>query len=84
MIREGGYLKRIDIWLDQGVNVVFGGILNLATGSDRFGYQDETLSSVLGKEVRAGNCRMCYYICSVLHFIDKDHCKKSIEEDEGL
>lgn len=46
------------------------------------GNPDETISSRMGKQVRDGKCRGCYYICRLLHIIDKDHCKKSIEEDE--
>ena len=67
------YLWNILIWIDQGFNVVF-----LA------GDPDETISSRMGKLVRSGKCPFCYWICThFLHKIDPNHCKKSIEEDEG-
>jgi len=63
------YLWNILIGIDQLANVFLGGS------------PDETLSSRMGK--RLGTCKVCYFICRVLHWIDPGHCKKSIEADEG-
>lgn len=46
------------------------------------GNPDETLSSRMGKAVRDGRCIGCYWICRFLHVLDKNHCQKSIEDDE--
>ena len=79
-----GYVKGVFIWLDQGFNVIFRWLLNKVFNTTRFGYVDETISSVLGKESRDG-CKTCKVICGILSFIlrDPNHCKTSIEEDEG-
>lgn len=65
------YWKRVLISLDQLINVVF---LN--------GDEDETISSRLGKRQRKG-CKFSKFICKILSLVDKDHCRKSIERDEG-
>jgi len=66
------------VWIDQGLNVLVG------LFADGFGDPDETLSSVFGKKVRAGKCPVCTFICKyILHPIDKNHCEKSVEADEG-
>ena len=60
------------IAFDQQVNTLF------------CGDPDETISSRMGKLVRSGKCPLCYWICThFLHKLDPDHCRKSIEEDEG-
>lgn len=71
--------------LDQGANVLFAPMLNLALkpSVDRFGDPDETLSSVFGKNVQSGECRGCRLICRMLNRIDPGHCQTSIEPDEG-
>lgn len=79
------YLWRVLIWLDQGVNTVFGPLLNFTLKPNvKFGDPDETLSSVFGKNVESGHCKGCYYICKVLHLFDPGHCENNIERDEGL
>jgi len=66
------------VWIDQGFNVVLG------LFADGFGDPDETISSVLGKKMHAGKCPICKFICrNILHPLDKDHCNKSVEGDEG-
>lgn len=75
------YFWNVLIWIDQGVNVLFAPLLNVVFRIDGFGYPDETLSSVFGKY--SGQCVWCYRVCKLLHWIDKDHCEKSIENDEG-
>ena len=70
--------------LDQSVNVFLGPPLNkMLDPLFRFGNEDETLSSVLGKNVRSGSCKGCYWTCRALHLLDKNHCLEAIEEDEG-
>ncbi len=80
-----GYFKGLLITLDQGFNVLFRGLLNWMFKTERFGYVDEALSSVLGKEVREGDCKVCSVLCGVLSFVLRGpkHCKISIEDDEG-
>lgn len=66
------YFWNILISIDQFVNTVFGGD------------PDETISSRWGKHSRArGRKAWQYYACRILHLFDKEHCLKSIEEDEG-
>lgn len=66
------YIWNVLISIDQLGNTILGG------------YPDETISSRMGKRVRLGNCPFCTFICKVLHVFDKDHCEKSIEDDEGM
>jgi len=78
------WIWNILIGLDQMANVIFSPILNWTLKPDyKFGYPDETLSSVFGKNTRSGNCKFCYYVCRCLHWFDEGHCAKNIEEDEG-
>ena len=70
------------ISIDQFANVLFSPVLNLLPNlKAKFGYPDETLSSVFGKNREV--CKSCYWICRALHLLDPKHCEKSIEEDEG-
>ena len=80
----GVWFWSVLVWLDQGVNTLLGGLLNAALDPlHLFGDPDETLSSVMGKNVRDGACRGCYWTCRLLHLFDPNHCLKSIERDEG-
>lgn len=65
------YLWNILISLDQLANTILGGD------------PDETISSRMGKNVAKRNCPFCNFMCKMLNIIDKDHCQKSIEPDEG-
>ena len=77
------YLWNILIWIDQGFNVILSPILNIFISNEHdFGNPDETLSSVMGKQIRLGRCKGCKLICKLLHWFDPDHCNKSIEDDE--
>ena len=79
------YFMKVLYTLDQSVNVVAAPLLNFLTSdkSYKFGNPDETLSSVMGKNVENGTCRGCHWICKyILHPIDNDHCRQSIEHDE--
>ena len=64
------YFRRLFVAADQLVNVVFGG------------NEDETISSRIGKDARRGKAFACV-LCQVLHWLDRDHCEKAIERDEG-
>ena len=48
-----------------------------------FGDPDETLSSRMGKSISENKCILCKFICGILNIFDSQHCKKSIESDEG-
>jgi hypothetical protein len=71
------YFWNLLISVDQLVNTIFGGD------------PDETISSRMGKWSRDGknNCGLKKPIYKVANFIvelfERDHFKKSIEEDEG-
>lgn len=78
------YFSNLGTAISQFLNVVFSPILNIIFGGpNKFGYPDETMSSVLGKNIRDNNCILCNFVCFFLRLIDKNHCKKSIENDEG-
>lgn len=81
----GAWMWQVLVALDQFCNALFAPLLNLGLrpGAARFGFPDESLSSVMGKNVRAGHCRGCRWICRLLHRADPHHCEKSIEADEG-
>lgn len=64
------YLKNIFVSLDQLANTILGGD------------PDETISSRAGKGREKGKRWACV-LCKVLDWIDKDHCKRSIEPTEG-
>lgn len=80
------YIWALLVSLDQLANVAAGPLLNMILRPTvaRFGDPDETLSSVMGKNVEAGACIGCRLICLLLHRLDPGHCEKSIERDEGL
>lgn len=75
------YLWSLLIALDQLANALLSPLLNLILRptAARFGHPDETLSSVLGKNVEAGACVGCRLICRLLHWFDPGHCERSIE-----
>jgi aldehyde:ferredoxin oxidoreductase len=41
------------------------------------------ISSRMGKHVAKHDCPFCNFMCGLLNLIQKDHCVKSIEADEG-
>lgn len=63
------WIKNILIAIDQLFNALLAGD------------PDETISSRCGKMVNSN--KFCKHLCKLLNKIDKRHCKKSIEEDEG-
>ena len=68
MVRR--YIKNVLVGFDQFINTLLGGD------------PDETISSRLGKRARQGD-RMSCLMCKLLHWLDRDHCEKAIEQDEG-
>lgn len=79
------YAWNVLLVLDNLANVLFSPLLNLVLHpkAARFGDPDETLSSVFGKNVRAGKCYGCRLVCRLLNKLDPGHCLASIEDDEG-
>ena len=73
--RARRYFWNVLIGFDQWANTWFGGD------------PDETISSRLGKWLRmpkkTWRHRVAYVICRMLHPLDANHCRKSIESDEG-
>lgn len=69
------YFWNLFIAYDQFCNAICGGD------------PDETISSRMGKWACHQEKGIKYYIgsgiCFILNFIDKDHCSKSVEKDEG-
>lgn len=64
------YLYNILIGIDQLINAILGGD------------PDETLSSHIGKRAKKG-CKVSIFLSKILDIVDKDHCEKAIEKDEG-
>lgn len=80
------YLFRLLISLDQFFNALLGPILNrlFNASKSRFGYPDETISSVLGKmQTRGEGNKAARVLSSLLNKLDKNHVEDSIEQDEG-
>ena len=44
-----------------------------------FGNPDETISSRAGRCARKGGNTPCYWLCRLLHCVDKNHCESNIE-----
>lgn len=65
------YFWNILISIDQLANTLLGGD------------PDETISSRAGKYARRGRGWVPCQLCKLLNLIDKDHCIRNIEEDEG-
>lgn len=88
MNKFGRYIFRNLLSIDQFANTLLGPLLNWALDTPEgamFGSPDETLSSVFGKNIRMGRCKVCKVICWVLDRIDPNpgsHCEQAIEDDE--
>lgn len=66
------YFWNVLIGVDQLCNAILGGD------------PDETMSSRLGKiMIKHPDNKLAQAVCWFLSKIDPNHCKKSIEEDEG-
>ena len=69
------YLFNAGVGLSQNLSWILGGD------------PDETISSRLGKAQRAGKPWAVKFACPLVDFLifnEKDHCLKSIEDDEGI
>jgi len=78
------YLWRLLLSFDQFLNVLLSPLLNLILpkeSTSKFGNEDETISSVLGKNIKI--CRVCKMVCKLLALFQNKHCINSIESDEG-
>lgn len=65
------YIINILISIDQFFNTLFGGD------------PDETISSAAGKYAERGSGWIPCQLCKFLNLLDKGHCKRAIELDEG-
>ena len=81
------YLFRCAIADDQHGNVYLAKALNdtmVQPGSYKFGHQDETVSSVLGKnQLREKLSGAGKGLNAILHLLEREHSVKSIEHDES-
>lgn len=64
------YAFNLLIALDQLVNAMLAGD------------PDETVSSRAAKDAKRGRRWACI-LCRILHIVDRNHCEKSVETDEG-
>ena len=74
-----GYFMSTAVNLDRFGNYVFNSTLIRRESAHRFGAFEETISSVLGKNQRAGTLSSCgKMLAGLLDKIDEGHCIKSI------
>lgn len=81
------YSWRILLWLDQGLNVWGSPIFNRIYKTDKFGDEDEVISSVLGKMQKAGRDTRFRKVVDFAFLKitgQKDHCLNNIEDDECI
>jgi hypothetical protein len=80
------YYFKLAISLDQLGNVVMSGLFNaiiIKSKDNQFGNPDETISSVLGKNLRTNTLTLLGRILNaILNRIDDNHSINAIEEDE--
>ena len=80
------HLYNIARGIDQLGNVVCGQLFNLTLikkAGHKFGNEDETISSVIGKNKRTNTLTAAGCLLdTLLDAIDKNHSIKAIEEDE--
>lgn len=79
------YFLHLAVSKDQYANVMWQGMSNDLFKKEsgyKFGNMDETLSSALGKNERDETLtKIGKGLVKFLNKLDKDHCKKSIEEN---
>jgi len=84
--KRGRYMFKIALGIDQLGNVVCARLFNfflITQEGHPFGNEDETISSVLGKNKKKGTLRFLGKLLDlILDQIDRDHSIKSIEADE--
>lgn len=83
-VRSRGYFMDSAINIDKFGNREFRASLNKCLIREnspfKFGNINETISSVLGKNQRFGHLtKFGKIICSILDFLDENHCEKSIQ-----
>jgi len=80
------HLYNIALGIDQLGNVMCGQLFNLTLikkAGHRFGNEDETISSVIGKNKRTNTLTVAGRLLDrLLDTIDKNHSIDAIEEDE--
>lgn len=81
------YLFNIALSIDQLGNVVCGQLFNLTLihrySVHKFGKEDETISSVIGKNKKANTLTVAGRLLDMLlDIIDRNHSIDAIEEDE--
>lgn len=81
------YFYIIAISIDQMGNVIMQELFNdllIKRGGNLFGHEDETISSVLGKNYQSNNLRLLGKGLNwFLNLFEENHSVNSIEEDEG-
>ena len=79
-----GYFYKFALAIDQMGNVAMQDLFNvifITKEGYKFGNQDETISSVLGKnQYRQTLSGLGIFIVKILNFIDKNHALNSIEK----
>ena len=84
--KRGKYLYKIALGIDQLGNVVCARLFNfflIDMEGYQFGNEDETISSVLGKNKRANTLTFFgMALDALLELIDKNHNIEAIEDDE--
>lgn len=89
-----GIKNRLTFWcynnmicVDQGWQVLFAPLLNLGVRTQhKFGWADETASSVVGKNLSATGelrWRIIEWVLSIALSLGRPHSLKAIEHDEG-
>ena len=80
---RGEYFYKLAVAIDQLGNVAMSRIFNdilIYSGGDKFGWEDETISSVLGKNQKKGTLKpLGKALVWILDKLDEDHSIKSIE-----
>jgi hypothetical protein len=83
-VSKSGYFKSTAVNIDRFANREFRAMLNKFLKQPqgyKFGDERETISSALGKNQRNNTLtKTGKALCAILDFIDKDHCKKSIQQ----
>ena len=84
---ENKIARRIFEELDQDLNVIMGRLFNLLYPNlnHKFGFSDETISSVIGKNLEEGDARMqpLDNFLSAADPMEGSHCINAIERDRG-
>lgn len=85
VVRKKGYFKSsaisIDVFANREFRATWNKFLKTQQGY-KFGNVGETISSALGKNERDNTLtKTGKILCSILDFIDKEHCRKSINNN---